>query len=196
MNKTQLAYELYKIQAIKLGSFVLKSGANSSIYIDLREIIAYPQLLRAVAEQIWTKIAHLDVNLICGVPYTALPIATCISLDHNLPMVIRRKEAKNYGTKKLIEGVFKPNQACFIIEDIVTSGTSILETSKDLTEAGLQVPYSVAFLDREQGGPERLTQAGQQFFSVFTLSELLIELKNSGQLNPQELQALANAMPS
>lgn len=196
LDKTSLAYELYRVKVIKLGSFILKSGAESSIYIDLRQIIAYPKLLQAVAEQIWTQVAHLNVELICGVPYTALPIATCISLQHDLPMVIRRKEAKNYGTKKLIEGVFTPGQNCLIIEDIVTSGTSILETSQDLAAAELQVPYSVAFLDREQGGRAALTQAGQAFYSVFTLSELLNELKKSGKLNPEELTALANAMPT
>lgn len=64
----------------------------------------------------------------CGVPYTALPIATCVSLDTNLPMLIRRKEPKTYGTKKLIDGEYSCGDNVIVIEDIITTGASILET--------------------------------------------------------------------
>jgi len=65
---------------------------------------------------------------LCGVPYTALPIATVVSIDTNLPMLIRRKEQKTYGTKKLIDGEYSCGDNVIVIEDVITSGASILET--------------------------------------------------------------------
>src|SRR5690242_11859207 len=112
MNNEELIFALYQIGALKLGDFTLKSGKSSKIYIDLRQIISHPNVLRAVADTIWQRIQHCKMDLICGVPYTALPIATCISLQHNIPMIMRRKEKKEYGAKQQIEGAFHAGQTC------------------------------------------------------------------------------------
>lgn len=180
MNKTEIIKKLYEIESIKLGSFTLKSGATSPIYIDMRQIISYPKLLNAIANLMWEQVKHINTNLICGVPYTALPIATCISLQYDKPMVMVRKEAKSYGTKKMVEGVFKAGQSCMIIEDVVTSGSSIITTLNELKAVELTVPYAVALIDRQQGGTEALQNNQCQFFSVFTLKELLDELADCG----------------
>lgn len=79
---------------------------------------------------------NIEYKHICGVPYTALPIATLLAIKQMKPMLIRRKEAKAYGTKKLIEGKYASGDTCLIIEDIITSGSSILETVADLRAEG------------------------------------------------------------
>lgn len=190
MDNVTLVEALYRIKAVKLGTFTLKSGLISPIYIDLRQIISYPDVLRAVANAIWEKIALLQPELICGVPYTALPIATCIALAHNTPMLMVRKEVKQYGTKKRVEGVFQPGQNCYLIEDIVTSGSSVNEAITQLTEEGVQVQHVVAFLDREQGGRQAIEQTGRHFHAAFTLSTFLTTLEKTGKLNSEELSAL------
>src|SRR5579883_2803864 len=139
MQLDPIIASLYRIGAIQFGEFTLKSGQTSSIYINLRKIISYPELLRTIADAMWQKVKDCQFNLVCGVPYTALPIATCLSLDHDIPMIMRRKEKKSYGTKQQIEGKFAAGQTCLIIEDVITSGMSILETTADLEEAGLKI---------------------------------------------------------
>src|SRR4029079_13150277 len=103
----------------------------------------------------------------------ALPIATAISLDQNIPMVMRRKEAKDYGTQKLVEGKFEKGQICLIIEDVVTSGASILETMIPLKAEGLQIEDAVAVLNREQGGKEKLKENGVELHSLISIFDLL-----------------------
>jgi orotate phosphoribosyltransferase len=190
MTKQTLITSLYQIGAIQFGEFTLKSGQTSSIYINLRKIISYPDILRLIATTIWEAIHDCQFDVVCGVPYTALPIATCVSLDHHIPMIIRRKEKKEYGTKQLIEGVFEKGQRCLIIEDIITTGGSIVETATDLTQAGLEITDVVALIDREQGGKENLSRH-YKTHTILTLSEILHTLMASSLLNTEE-QTLIN----
>ena len=99
-------------------------------------------------------------------------MATAISLKQNLPMLMCRKETKAYGTKKQIEGVFKTGEDCLIIEDVVTTGGSVLQIAELLKKQGLQIKDIVVLVDRQQGGKEKLLQAGYQLQSVYTLDEI------------------------
>jgi orotate phosphoribosyltransferase len=174
--------ELHRIGALKFGEYRLKSGILSPFYIDLRLIISYPSLLKKILDLIWEKISKYPFELICGVPYTALPIATGLSLKYNIPMVMRRKEIKEYGTKKRIEGVFQSEDRCLVIEDLITSGSSILETIAELEENGIQVSDVVVLIDREQGGKKHVEDKGYRLHSVISLFELLEILRSSGRI--------------
>src|SRR3989338_11058031 len=187
MNEN-LTQRLFDIGAIKFGEFKLKSGIMSPIYIDLRITVSYPEVLKMVAEAMWQKVNDIKFDLICGVPYTALPIATVMSVEHNIPMVMRRKEVKEYGLKKAIEGNFQPDQNVLVVEDLVTSGSSVFETIAPLEHEGLKVTDIVVLIDREQGGRQHISKKGYNLHSVFTISEMLTVLEAEGKLNDAMVQ--------
>lgn len=173
MEKKSLVTTLFNIGAVKFGSFTLKSGIQSPIYLDLRIIVSYPALLETIGDAFWSQIENCKFDLICGVPYTALPIATVISVHHRIPMIMRRKEAKAYGTKKTIEGIYKDGQTCVIIEDLITSGASVLETVEPIEQELLKVRDIAVLIDREQGGRQKLESLGYNVHALLTMTEVL-----------------------
>ncbi|MBU1164901.1 orotate phosphoribosyltransferase [Patescibacteria group bacterium] len=183
MNKKELILKLNKINAIKFGEFKLKTGIISPIYIDLRVTISYPEVLKAVADEMSKIAKDLNYDLIAGVPYTALPIATVISMDLNKPMVMRRKEVKDYGTKKAIEGVYKKGQTCLIIEDLISSGSSVFETIEPLEHEGLKISDVIILLDREQGGKKRIENKGYKLHNIITMSDIITVLLEEGKID-------------
>lgn len=180
-----IVLDLYDIGVIKFGEFTLKSGIISPIYIDLRIIISYPLLLKQIIKLMYDKIKHLEYDIICGVPYTALPIATGLSLKYNKRMIMKRKEVKTYGTKKMIEGIYQKDDICLIIEDIITSGTSIIETYNELIKKQIKVNDVIVLIDREQGGKDNLPI---NLHSCFNLKEILNILLDYKKINRQIYQ--------
>lgn len=176
--------ELYAMQGVKFGSYTLKYGMKTPIYVDLRITVSYPTVLDLVGELLWKAIDNDTVpcDLICGVPYGALPVATCLSVRQNIPMLFRRKEVKGYGTRKLLEGKYKTGDACVIIEDVIVSGQSIIETAEALRSSGLHVTDAVVFLDREQGGRQILQREGIKLHSVINLTILMEILHDEGKI--------------
>lgn len=168
-----LADDLLSAGCIKFGNFTLKSGLQSPIYIDLRQIISHPKLLAQVAQAYLPILSILKFSRIAGLPYAAIPIATAISLQGNYPMIYPRKETKSYGTKAEIEGEYHNGETVLIIDDLATTGGSKFEAIEKLTSAGLVVKDVVVLIDRQSGAKESLSQAGFNLHAVLTINQLL-----------------------
>ena len=171
-SKKEFFLECYKLGIIKFGRFTLKSGIESPFYVDLRPLASDPKILKKLANYLLEMLPLDNFDIICGVPYAALPMATAMSLDSYLPLIIKRKEAKDYGTKRLIEGIFTKGQNCLLVEDVITSGKSLLETIDEVENEGIDVSDIVVVLDRQQGGKQLLESRGYNVHTLFTISEV------------------------
>lgn len=168
-----LYQRIFDAGCIKFGEFKLKSGIMSPVYVDFRLLVSNPALLEEIGGELADKVVEIGCNRIAGIPYAGIPIAVAVALDRHIPMIYCRKEAKDYGTKKLIEGKYDPGDKVIVVDDIITDGASKVEAIKPLEEAGLIVTDVLVALDREQGGEKILAKAGYKLHSLCKLSEVM-----------------------
>ena len=150
-EREKLIIALHELGAVKFGNFTLASGIQSPIYIDLRLLASSPPLLAKAARSYARLLADLPCERVCGVPYAALPIATAVALEADKPLIYPRKEAKAHGLGKGIEGAWQPGERAVVIEDLITSGGSTIQTVEKLRDAGLMVEHVIVLIDRQQG---------------------------------------------
>ena len=159
----------------KQGEFTLKSNIKSKYYFDLRLLISYPNILKQISELLFKLISSENINLektkICGLPYAGMPYANTLSIMNNISMIMLRKEKKMHGTKKMVEGEYKQGDSLIIIDDILTTGSSIIESLKHLRE--FKIKHIFVIIDREEGGKAKLEKLGYKVHSLFTLRDFL-----------------------
>lgn len=189
-----LATALLTSRCVRFGTFKLKSGLISPIYLDLRQLVTHPTVMRLVAKEYAKVLNKYSFDRLVGLPYAALPIATAVSLEMNRPLIYPRREAKAYGTKALIEGEYRKGDKVAIIDDLVTTGETKVEAIEKLKAAGLEVVAIVVLIDREMGATEYLGSRGYTFEAVTDLTKLLAQWKSTKAINDEQHDAVFKFM--
>ncbi len=187
-----LARVLWDIGAVQFGDFNIGHTRHSPVYVNLRLLVSNPPALRRVARVIKEETqAYLSMmkphiapfSRVAGVPFGGLHLATAFSLLTGVPLIYLHPTHDGQG--HVIEGSYVAGQTVVIIDDLITGGTSVVETAQHLREAGLQVHDAIVLLDRNQGGRERLRKYGIHLVPLLQLETLLNYLMSSGKIEEQ-----------
>ena len=171
MDKDELIQLLKNCKAIKFGHFVLTSGAISDYYIDIKKASTKPEILKKIA-QILSEYTE-GYEIIAGMELGAIPLIVALSLETNIPYVIIRKEKRQHGTSKQIEGEDVKGKKVLLIEDVTTSGGSVVKSIQILRENKAIVDEVIAIVDRENGAEEKLQKIDISFLPLISVSDIL-----------------------
>lgn len=170
MTRQELISAIFDVAHIT-GTFKLRSGIISNEYFDKYQFESDPRLLAAIAEHMVPMIPE-GTEMLAGLEMGGLAIATALSLKSGLPVVFVRKKAKDYGTCKLAEGPDVAGKRLLIVEDVITSGGQVITSGDDLRALGANTSEVLCVIDREQGGREKLAEAGYTLTSLCTMTDL------------------------
>jgi orotate phosphoribosyltransferase len=171
MKKQELIKLLKDCKAIRFGRFVLTSGAVSDYYIDIKKASTNPIILQKIAEMMSEYAKGYD--LIAGMELGAVPLVTALSLQTNIPFVIIRKEKREHGTVKQIEGYDVRDKRVLVIEDVTTSGNSVVKTINIIRQNYGIVDEVLVVVDRESGAEKKLLDLDVSFIPILSVSEIL-----------------------
>ena len=171
MDKEEIINLLKESGAIQFGRFVLTSGAVSDYYIDIKKASTKPVILKKLAHEMVEYTEGYD--LLAGMELGAVPLIVALSLESNIPYVIIRKNKKKHGTSKQIEGGEVKNKKVLIIEDVTTSGGSVINSIQIIRENKGIVDEVLAIVDRESGAEQKLQNVDVSFIPLISVSDIL-----------------------
>ena len=172
----EFAIFLYEKGIIKFGEFTLASGKPSSYYVDVRLVPSYPQEFRKMIKHLEEKIAE-EINFenfesIVSVPTGGLVIASALSIEIVKPLIYVRSKPKNYGTSKSVEGKIHENMKAVMIDDVATTGGSVVGALKSLKEVNVEVTDAYVIVNRMEGADKALEEQGVRMHSVLNILEI------------------------
>lgn len=179
MNETDPVALLQKCGSLLYGEFTLSSGNKSNYYFDSKQLTLDPEGACFVADQLVRKLTEEDIEYVGGTAYSAIPIVSHVCLYSKISEIkgrkpikafYDRKEAKGHGTNQLTEGKIPPKDAKLaIVEDVVTTGESLLDAIDKAESQGCTVRNAIALVDRDEGGREAVEKRGYKFWALFTV---------------------------
>ncbi|MCS3924721.1 orotate phosphoribosyltransferase [Methanosalsum natronophilum] len=172
-DKSNLIEALKDCGAVQYGDFTLSSGKKSSYYINIKKAITKPNILDFIAEKMVDFIETKDVTAVGGVELGGVPLATAVSLKSGLPLLIVRKSSKEYGVKEKFIGNINDEQSIFLIEDVTTSGKSVIDAITSIKETGSLVKGVITVVDRNESAFENLNNIGINLYSLINVNDLV-----------------------
>jgi len=190
----QVGILLIKNNAIKFGDYILTSGKKSPYYIDLRLTISSPITMDWIANSftriVLNEIGKDKIDRILGVPTAGVPFATVVSQKLGIPLIYYRQARKEHGVRKKVEGILERNDRVLIIDDLITTGESVIEAAEVVRDQGGVVNELVVLLDREQGGHQRLRSSRIEPHILFTISDAMTWLHTVGLIDDKVYETL------
>ena len=165
-----LKEKLIECGAIRFGNFTLTSGKKSNYYVDIKKASTKHEILSLMGDLLSN---HVRGDILAGVELGAVPLLVITAVKSKKDYLIIRKDKKEHGTSKLIEGDFQPGMTVDIIEDVVTTGGSVIRAIKILRNEGLRVERVICVVDREEGGRENIEKERIKLISLLTVKDLL-----------------------
>ena len=181
----EFATFLHQNGIIKFGDFILASGKKSSYYVDLRLVPSYPHQFRHMIKHLQNLISEQigfdNIDSVASVPTGGLVIASSLAYELVKPLVYVRSQAKEHGTGKLIEGIVKSGDKILLVDDVATTGGSVINGIKELKKAGAKITDAYVIVNRLEGADKALLQEG------VTLHYLLDIVQAAKTLHEQKL---------
>jgi len=172
MSKEELARRLVETGAVRFGKFKLTSGKESDYYVDIKQAYTDPAILRLMAKELAARMGE-GGDCVAGMELGAIPLVVALSLETGLPFLMVRKGERAHGTGKLIEGRVPVGGKVVIVEDVATTGGSLVKTVERLRAAGATVEKALVVVDRQEGGEEAAKKASIVLIPVLTRDELI-----------------------
>ena len=161
---------LLKYRAVEFGHFVLTSGRESDFYVDIKRAASQPEVLIEISKIVTPFTESYDC--LASVELGAVPIEVAIAVETKKPFVIIRKGDRGHGTRKGIEGADVKGKRVLLIEDVTTTGGTIIQATRDLREQEAEVDRCIVVVDREEGAAERLAKEAIALVPLLQISEL------------------------
>ncbi len=205
LDNLWLAQILFDLGGVQFGNFtVSESAVSSPIFINPKVLISNPTALSVAAKLMQQEINLAQslrrarvhpFNVVAGVPVGGLILASAYSLETSTPMIYARIRPEGTG-KRGIEGRFTKGDTALIIDDLITRGSSTIETATLLEENGLKVKDAIVLIDREHGAAERLRQHGYNLMSILKLDVMLTHYVSKGLISEETYRACAEYLHS
>ncbi|MCK5627921.1 orotate phosphoribosyltransferase [Candidatus Bathyarchaeota archaeon] len=194
-KKGEIAKILYTIDAFQFGVFKLSNGSASPYYVDLRVLPSFPDAFRKICDSygsmILKKVGEKCFDRLVGMPVAGIPFAAQIAYSLKKPLLFVRKEPRLHGRKRRVEGVLVSGERVLLVDDLVTTGSTLTKTAKIIEAEGGVVKDAVVLLDREEGGKERLKEGGIQLHAFLKVTEVAKVLFDIGAIDSEKLKTIS-----